>query len=541
MSLGRRDILSIAAAGAAAQAIAPSGPAQAQAAAATPKRGGILKRYLPDSPASVSVLEETTISVIAPMMPVFNNLVIYDPAIPQTSIHTVRPELATGWSWSEDGRQLTFRLREGVTWHDGKPFTSADVVHTFNLITEKATDSFRVNPRKPWFSNLESITATGPHEVVMKLERRQPALLALLASGHMPIYPAHVPTREMRQRPIGTGPFRFVEYKRGEHIRLARNPNYWKPGRPYLDGIEYPIITNRATAILAFVSGRVDMTSPGQVTIPLVRDIKAQAPEAICKVIPTGVTTNVCINHTTEPFSNPQIRRALALTLDRSEYIRVMTEGHALQGGVLLPPPDGVWGLPAETLPSIPGYGGNLDQRRGEARRIMAGLGYGPDKPLQIKVSTRNLATYRDPAVILISQIKHIFMEGTLETVETARWGYKMQRKDYTIALNQTGGPVDDPDQQFFENYGCDAIRNYTGFCDPEMEKLYEAQSQEVDQAKRLDMAREIDRRLQEAIARPILFHNKAATCWHPKVKGLMLVVNSQYNGWRMEDVWLDA
>jgi peptide/nickel transport system substrate-binding protein len=88
------------------------------------------------------------------------------------------------------------------------------------------------------------------------LQRPQPAILALIASGYTPIYPCHVLARDMRQHPIGTGPFKFAEFKPNEGIKLVRNPDYWKPGRPYLDGIEYTIIPNRSTAILAFIAGK---------------------------------------------------------------------------------------------------------------------------------------------------------------------------------------------------------------------------------------------------------------------------------------------
>src|ERR1700746_1243779 len=105
-----------------------------------------------------------------------------------------------------------------------------------------------------WYSNVKEVATKGDYEVTFHLNRPQPALLALLASGWSPIYPCHVPAREMRQRPIGTGPFKFVEFKPNEDIKLTRNPDYWKPGRPYLDGIEFTIIPNRSTAILGFIA-----------------------------------------------------------------------------------------------------------------------------------------------------------------------------------------------------------------------------------------------------------------------------------------------
>ena len=98
---------------------------------------------------------------------------------------------------------------------------------------------------------------------------------------------------EMRQHPIGTGPFKFVSFKPSESIRLTRNPDYWKPGRPYLDGIEWTIIPNRSTALLAFVAGKLDMTFPYEVTVPLLKDIERQDPQAICELRPRDVSSTL--------------------------------------------------------------------------------------------------------------------------------------------------------------------------------------------------------------------------------------------------------
>ena len=164
------------------------------------------------------------------------------------------------WSWSEDGTQLTFLLRQGVKWHDGKPFTANDVKCTWDLLAGKSAKSLRLNPRKSWYRNLAEVTANGDNEVTFHLKRPQPAFIALLASGYSVVYPCHVAPAEMRQHPIGTGPFKFVEFKPNERITLTRNPDYWKPGRPYLDGVEFTIIRDRSTANLAFVAGKVDWT-----------------------------------------------------------------------------------------------------------------------------------------------------------------------------------------------------------------------------------------------------------------------------------------
>ena len=208
----------------------------------------------------MSIHEESTITAGIPMMGVFNNLVVFDQHVPQNSLASIVPDLATEWRWSEDGTELTFQLRQGVKWHDGKPFTAADVKCTWDRLRGVDADKFRINPRKAWYRNVEEITTNGDYEVTFHLKRPQPYLIALLASGQSPVYPCHVSTAQMRQHPIGTGPFKFVEYKPNEHIRVTRNPDYWKPGRPYLDGIEYTIIANPATRLLAFVAGKLDFT-----------------------------------------------------------------------------------------------------------------------------------------------------------------------------------------------------------------------------------------------------------------------------------------
>ena len=515
-------------------ALAPLRPAAAQ------KSGGVLKIFFFDSPASMSIHEESTIAGQGPMMGVFNNLVMYDQSVPQSGLKSIVPDLASAWSWDESGTAVTFKLRHGVKWHDGKPFTARDVKCTWDLLQGKGSETLRVNPRKTWYGNLDTVVVKGDDEVTFQLKRRQPAFLALLASGFSPVYPCHVPAAEMRRRPIGTGPFKFVEFKPNELIRVARNPNYWKPGRPYLDGIEYTIIKNQSTGALSFVAGTVDMTSPYFLQVPMLADIKAQVPQASCALVPTNVQRNVMINREALPFNKPDMRRAVALTLDRRAFIETLTQGKGDIGGALLAPPEGIWGMPAELMQKLPGYDPDVEKNRTEARKIMESAGYGPGNRLKLKVSTRNIPPYRDPAVILLDQLKRIYIDAELELLDTTAWYPKVRRRDYTIGANLTGNGIDDPDQAFYENYACDSESNYDGYCNPEIDKLFDQQSMEADQDKRRKMVWNIERRLAEDVARPVLYHNRSGTCWHPYVKNYVPMVNSIYNGLRMEDVWLD-
>ena len=384
------------------------------------------------------------------------------------------------------------------------------------------------------------MTTNGDYEVAFRLKRPQPALLTLLASGWAPIYPCHVSPRDMRSRPIGTGPFKFVEFKPNEVIRVTRNLDYWKEGRPYLDGIEWTIIKDVSTRNLAFIAGKVDVYSPHTMTIPILKDIKSQAPQAICEVAPTNVNRTLIINREKPPFDNADLRRAMSLSLDRKAFIDIITEGQGDIGGTMLPAPEGVWSMPPELLKTLPGYDPDIAKNRAEARHIMRKLGYGPDKRLAVTVSTRNLPGYRDPAVIMIDQLKEIYIDGQLEAVDTTQWYPKIMRKDFTVGLNVSESAVDDPDQQFYENYVCMAERNYTGYCSPEVDKLVDQQSAESDKEKRKQLVWEIEKRLAQDGARPVIFYPRQATCRHPRVKGMTMMVNSIYNGYRYEDLWLD-
>jgi peptide/nickel transport system substrate-binding protein len=372
------------------------------------------------------------------------------------------------------------------------------------------------------------------------LKRPQPSLLALLASGYTPIYPCHVSPADMRTHPIGTGPFKFVEFKANESIKLTRNTDYWRKGRPYLDGIEYTIIPNRSTAILAFVAGKFDMTFPTEVSIPLLKDVKSQDPSAICVVEPNNVSTNIIVNSTTAPFDNPDLRKAMALALDRKAFVNILFEGQADIGGTMEPAPAGLWAMPKEMLESIPGHGPDVNANREAAKKLMAKAGYGPDKHLALKVSTRGISLYKDPAVILAGQLKEIWIDAEVEIIETAQWFTKIGRKQYSVGLNTTGNGVDDPDQNYFENFSCKSERNYTGYCNPEIEKLMQQQSAMADADARKKLVWEIDKKLLEDNARPIIMWNRAAICMQPYVKGYVANVNSVYNGFRYEDIWLD-
>ena len=390
-------------------------------AALAQKRGGVLRMFHRDNPPSTSILEEFSPSTVVPFMPVFNNLVIFDPSVPQNSDKSIVPDLAESWSWNDDKTELTFKLRRGVKWHDGWAFTAADVECTFNLLTGRARDKLRHNPRGSWYGNINYVHGSNDYEVTIHLNHPQPSLLTLLASGLSPIYPCHVPSAQMRIKPIGTGPFKLDSFKQFDSVRLVRNPDYFKPGKPHLDGIEFHIVSSPSTAMLSFVAGRFDITFPWEVTIPQLRDVRRQSPRAVCETTSMNNNTNILVNREAAPFDKPEIRRALSLALDRRAFIAA-NEGDGQIGGTMQPPSDGMWGLSADKLAAVPGYGPDVEKNRQEARAIMGRAGFSPEKRMRTKVQTRALSLYRNPATLLVDQLREIHIDAELDVVEASHW-----------------------------------------------------------------------------------------------------------------------
>ncbi len=512
-------------------------PISLAAPALAQKSGGILKRANDENPPSASLHEEGSNIVTTPFVPVFNNLIDFDQSKPYNRPETIVPELATSWAWSADHKTLTFKLRQGVKWHDGKAFSANDVKCTFDALSGKRDVGWRRIPRKAWFSNLDEVVVEAEDQVSFKLKRPQPSFLSFFAGGWSVVYPCHVDSKTMRQKPIGTGPFMVQTFEPGKMIRLVKNPNYWKPGRPYLDGIEMPIIPSPSTRLLAFISGTTDIYTP---SATLLAEVKQKLPDAVCDVGLSYAYTQLLINRTIPPFNDARVRRAMALAIDREAVVKTKGAGLDRLGGELMPPPEGNWGLDKAELEKIPGYGPDLGKRQEEARKLMQEAGFGPDKPLNIVLSTRDVARYKDTSILILDQLSKIYVKGEMKPIDTAIWTRTLAKRNYQVAVRSRGQSMDDPDVAFYESFTCNSPANVDGYCNKEIEALIEKQSATIDPAERKKLVKEIDRKLQMDVVRPTITFAALPYCRRPYVKGYVPSMNSQYSNLRMENVWLD-
>jgi len=518
-------------------ALALGGPAVSQ----TPKSGGTLNiTQREELPQGFAVHETGTISTSWPAMACLNNLVFFDPLKKVESMDTIIGELAEKWSWQDNYRNLVFFLRKGVKWHDGQPFTSKDVKFTFDMLREApdAQGKLRINPRKDWYANLQNVEAPDPYTVIFHLKKPQPSLLLMLASGYSPVYAAHVPPASYRTSCMGTGPFKLKEWRKGEFVEMVKNPDYFVKGRPYLDTLRYIIIAERGTRTAALQAGKVDVSFPGETTKTTAEQLKKAVPQLVVTPYSQNVNDNIIMNVKKPPFDNMKVRLAVSQAIDRRALVQAVQQGGAMVGAAMAPKPHGVWGLLDKDLIALPGYGKPAEEKD-KARKLLAEAGISPQKPLRVEMITRAIAIYVDMASFVINELKQVGIEASLKQVETAQWHPMATRGDYQIGANLTGIGPDDPDANFFENYSCGSPRNYSHYCNEEIGKLVEQQSQELDAKKRMTIVWNIQKKLEADAARPILdWKLDYFTVW-PHVRNL-IPHQSIYNFGRMQEVWID-
>ncbi len=511
------------------------------AAPAPGKPGGVLNLLQREETTTGFAIHETaTIATVWPASPCFSNLVVFDPFKPRETADSIVGELAERWSWQDGYRNLVFFLRRDVRWHDGQPFTSKDVKYTFDLVREAPEQParLRLNPRKDWYANVEAIEAPDPTTVVFRLKKPQPSILIMLASGQSPVYPAHIPSAEMRSRCVGTGPFKLKEWRRGELIDYVRNPDYFEKGRPYLDGLRYYIVADRGRQASALQAGRVDVSFPGDTTRPIADQLRAAVPGLVITEVANNTSPNLLVNMTRPPFADVRVRLALSHAMDRRAFIQAVRQGAGVLGAGMLSPPRGSWGLSGPELERLPGYGKVADERA-KAKRLLAEAGFTATNPLKLEITTRAIASYLDFSAFAVSELKRVGVEATLKQVDTVQWYSVTTRKEFQLGANVSGFGIDDPDAIFYENYGCGSIRNYTGYCNELVTKLIDQQSQELDPKKRAALVRQILIKLEEDGARPTMGWSLDAFTHWPHVRNLV-PHHGIYNWGRLTHVWLD-
>jgi peptide/nickel transport system substrate-binding protein len=501
-----------------------------------PRRGGVLQVALPADPPSLDAHQEQTFAVAQPMGPVYNNLIVLDPHnYPQ-----IMGDLAKSWTVSEDHLTYTFTLHEGVKFHDGSELTSADVKASWDKIVSPSGDVISV--RRGNFQMIKSIEAPDRYTIVFRLHHPSPSFVSNLAGPANFIYPKKYLDTDphyFKTRAVGSGPFKLKNYVRGSYVELERNPDYWKKGLPYLDGIKYFIITDTSARTTALRSGRVDaelrFLPPG--------DVAAIKQSLGDKVVVARVQNignfGVTFNVDKKPFDDERVRKALTLAIDRYDAVKTLATITNLEyvGGMMHP--DSQWALSTEELEALPGFSRDHAANLREAKRLLAEAGF--PNGFKTVLTNRNIKMpYIDLAVYLISAWKKVGVEAEHKVEETATYSQTRVNRDFELIVDPYGSQLIGDPEELLDKFVTGQPENWGRMSDPVVDGLFAQQAREMNEQKRIQLVKEMDKRILEKAWR-------IQGLWTTRLEVRTARMHnyeplpSHWNNRRFEDVWLAA
>ena len=508
--------------------------AASTASAETPKRGGILNFAITAETSNYDCHASQTFGLLHPLTPFYSLLVKFD----ATENSQIIGDLAKSWTISPDGLTYTFKLHEGVKFHDGSPLTSTDIKVTFERIANPPQGV--VSVRKERFTDVAAIETPDPATVVFKLKGANASFLTLLASPFNCVYSA----AKLKENPrypdtevMGSGAYRFVEHVRGSHVTAKRNDDYFRKDRPYVDG--YKGFFVKSTAVVpGLLGGQFDAEFRGQ--NPSERDqLMAKAKDRWVAYESSWSTVMLLIFNTSKkPFDDVRVRRALSLAIDRyaggTNLSKISIMKHV--GGIMRPGSE--WALPQDELEKLPGFSKDIEKSRAEARRLLQEAGA---ENLKIKLFNRNLPEpYTPSGIFVIDEWRKIGVATEHSQVETKMYFENLVSGAFDVALWPATEPADDPTSQlyYFLTHG-QSTMSYARHANAKLDELYEKQYRTLDTAERKRLVNEFDRiAITEAYSVPLLWWNRIIV-HHKKIKGWTMSP-SHFQGTNLVDVWLD-
>jgi peptide/nickel transport system substrate-binding protein len=479
--------------GSAATTLALSGTG---ARAEEPRRGGVMNIILQPEPATLVLALNITSQnqLVAPK--IYSGLLTYGFDLKPL------PNLATSWEISPDGLTYTFHLAKDAKWHDGEPFTADDVIFTTRDMLPEVHARARVN-----FSQVASVEAPDPNTVVFRLKTPYPGFIYAFEASSAPMMPKHIyagtdyRNNPANAHPIGTGPFRFKEWQRGSIIRMERNPDYFKPGLPYLDGVNFVVIPDGAQRLIALESGQVHLASSSDIEfndLPRLRSLPQIQVETRGYEFLAPLTW-LEMNNTRKPMDDKRFRQAVMYALDR-EFIREKIFY-------------GFCRVPTGPINSVVNfYDGNvkryaLDRKKSEALLDEMGLKRGADgirvklelNPVPISQTWMRLVQYVKQA------LRQVGIDVTIKNMDQASSVASMGNHDFDMCI-VTNTAFGDPAVGVARSYITKNIRKgvpFTNTCqysNPRVDELFDAAAKSNDRSERQRLYTEVQQILAEDV-----------------------------------------
>jgi ABC-type transport system substrate-binding protein len=455
---------------------------------------------------------------------------------------SIIPALATTWTVSDDKTVYTFTLREGVKFHDGTPFTADDVVATFDRIINPP-EGVVIAGIKEQMEMVESVTSDAPMSVTFKLKRPTPYFLEIMAGDGAIVYAKKTLEENNFDLkavtvPPGTGPFKFVDYIKGEKLILEANKEYWNPELPYIDGIELLHVAAWADRGTAVLTGQADLSFNVSVDTWTEGSTREDLGTANAPCLNSHM---MAINNAKKPFDDPRVRRAIHLAVDRQAVIDAFAPVWEPAFVTRWLPMASAFATPNEEILQMPGYRPDKTADIEEAKKLLAEAGY-PDGFETTFTAWTEAASSEVAVPAFAEQLRtSLNIRGTINVVERARTSDILQAGDFDIfKADIYASPILDPYPFWNSHLRTGASQNWSKYSNPDFDALLDQLATEIDAAKRKDL---INQGLDMLDANPPFFligFCAHSPMWSKAVKGL----NIEQRAWskfdRFETVWLD-
>ncbi|MBI2909001.1 MAG: hypothetical protein HYX92_15265 [Chloroflexi bacterium] len=514
----------------------PAAPAPTpKPAADQPKYGGTLTVGAGGSPGGLDVHREQP-SYNSPIhAAAYNGLVKYDPfAWPEAK---VIPDLATSWQFSADGKVLTFPLVKGAKFHDGTPLAAEDVKFSLDRIRDPQF-GLANSPRRQQLANVANIDTPDDYTIKISLKNPQASFLSSIAVFYFAVMPKRLVLEkkgDMSRTIVGSGPFKFKDYASGVSWELVKNPDYFVPGRPYLNGLKGYIVTDLFARFAALRTRNVLWWMPMS---PYMTPSQAKTIE---ETMSDKVTVKwafnpawyaVIFNVTKPPWSDVRVRQAASMAFDRRNMLKVGLEGAGIIGMAAQAP--GEWALPEEEMTKAPGYA--RPDLEG-AKKLMAEAGY--PSGFKTDALVRTTKVQQEVAVLFKDVVGPLGITVDLNPKETAVFYDLRLRKAFDTAPGSQGHGSTDPDVILGDSYVAGSDANFSGYSNPHFDELYVKQSRTLDAAERRKIVWEMQRILLKEVPIAIAFWSNVPYAWWKEVRGFTPPSIGHRHSYMFQEIWL--
>jgi len=491
-----------------------------------------------------------TYGTISLVLPIFNNLVQYNPDYKETFVENVIGDLAYDWDISADAKTYTFYLTQGVKWHDGEDFDADDVVYS----VEKWMDPKQGGRLAVYFPAHESIEKVDQYTVKIHLKHPSPAYLVQLAGPLSTIQAEHMAGTDHRSTDflVGTGPFNFESYTPAVQFTMVRNPNYFKRDAlgnqlPYLEGISIFLGESTQFVTDAFIAGRLDLIHPygAQVYLGAELDRLRDSAPADTIFLPFAASKGTApfmlqFNmKTVEAFQDVRVRRAFALLFNSEQLNEVYTgSSETVDSGHYVFGPFYQYNAPQEEIAEILGWNQSWEDRVAQAKQLMKDAGH--EDGFKVRVIFVPAAGYGFSAVLPVytTALKEINVEVVLQGEQVSVMIKRLYAKDWDLYCQAFHALTGDP-SEFAGSFQCGSRANHSTYCNPEADALWEQLAQELDSLKRREISQDLERLLAKDVAALPGIFITGYSVFRANVKNFRQTGASGPH-MKFEDVWLE-